>query len=257
MKYLLSIIFIALIQCGVKVMNENNDNGTYVPFKDLKLRKTPSLNPVIWGAKVSPDFRYALHGMCGRLQHNADNHMAVYAFEGNKEFSPATKNIAGSGATGFIQCMPDTARYNSEIWSYALRNCPPKELEKLTLPEQMNRAMKTISEMTPIEYLDHVVEPYFRPYTGKLFTIEDTYMAVLKPEAIGWPNNYVLFRREEFLKENEKKLPKEKQDRIVRLRLLEYRQNIGLDFNKDGFITKGEASARVKEMFEEGKKYIK
>ena len=66
------------------------------------------------------------------------------------------------------------------------------------------------------------VHKYFKPYRNKLHTIDDVYMAILWPKAIGQPDDYVLFD--------------------VIGKPTTYRQNASLDFNRDGKITKAEAS---------------
>jgi hypothetical protein len=48
--------------------------------------------------------------------------------------------------------------------------------------------------MTAEAQLDFV-EKHFRPFTGRLQTIEDTYMAVLLPKAVGKGRDFVLFER--------------------------------------------------------------
>ena len=78
--------------------------------------------------------------------------------------------------------------------------------------------------MTAIEQLDYVYM-YLKPYAGKMTTISDIYMAVLWSKAVGKDENYVLW------KSGSK----------------QYKQNIGLDINNDGQITKAEATHKVLE----------
>lgn len=68
------------------------------------------------------------------------------------------------------------------------------------------------------------VEAYFRPWKARLRTLSDVYMAILWPGAIGKAEGFVLFRKDD------KSVPKR------------YLQNAGLDFNRDGFVTKLEAA---------------
>jgi len=51
-----------------------------------------------------------------------------------------------------------------------------------------------LARMSELQQLDYV-KRYFQPYRGRLRTLEDIYMAILWPAAIGKPNNYALFRR--------------------------------------------------------------
>ena len=132
--------------------------------------------------------------------------MACMAFESGETFSPSIKSAAGSGATGLIQFMPSTAE---------------------------DLGTKELASMTAEEQLDYV-EEYFKPYKGRLNSLEDLYMAILWPKAVGKPSDYVLFRKDD-----------PKHPRI-------YLQNKGLDFNKDGVITKAEAAKMVRKKLVEG-----
>jgi hypothetical protein len=78
------------------------------------------------------------------------------------------------------------------------------------------------------------VHKYFLPYKGRLRTLSDLYMAILWPAAVGKADDYVLFDRA--------KTP------------TAFRQNAGLDANKDGKVTKAECSAKLLAMKAEGLK---
>lgn len=109
-----------------------------------------------------------------------------------------------SKATGLIQFMPQTAA-------------------------ALGTSIEQLSRMSAEKQLDYV-EKYFYPWRGKLKTLEDIYMAILWPRAVGKPSTYVLFEKADA------KYPKR------------YLQNKGLDWNKDGFITKAEAAAKVRKI---------
>ncbi len=167
---------------------------------DLPFPKPPAKPaakaPLAWGAKVSPEFRDDVRAMCVRLGCEPDHMMAAIAFESVETFSPAVKNPL-SGATGLIQFMGDTA-------------------------EQLGTSIADLSAMTPEEQLVYV-EKYFQPFRGKLSTLEDVYMAILWPRAVGQPNDIVLFTEGS----------------------VQYAQNSGLDVDGDGNITKQETAALV------------
>lgn len=78
-----------------------------------------------------------------------------------------------------------------------------------------------LAEMTAVEQLDYV-QLYFKPYHKRIHTLSDMYMAILLPKYVGQPETSVLFSGG-----------------------VAYRQNAGLDSNKDGRITKAEATAKV------------
>lgn len=95
----------------------------------------------------------------------------------------------------------------------------------------LGTTVEKLAAMTAEQQLEYV-SAYFWPYRSRLNTLSDVYMAVLWPAAIGKPQDYVLWDRAS--------------------RPTAYRQNIGLDVNKDGVVTKREATARVSALLEEG-----
>ena len=161
-----------------------------------------------WGKKVSKPFRDRIVEVAQDLGTDPNYLMACMAFESARAFSPSILNAAGSGAVGLIQFMPSTAQ--------ALG----------TSPQQL-------AAMSAVKQLDYV-ERYFAPSKGKLRSLEDVYMAILWPRAVGKPQEYVLFDK------NDPQYPKR------------HIQNAGLDFNRDGLITKAEAAARVRRELEGG-----
>jgi hypothetical protein len=164
---------------------------------------------IVYGSMVSVDFKSSVFDISTNLGTNPDHLMSAMAFESGGTFSPSIENAVGSGAVGLIQFMPKTA-------------------------ERLGTTTKKLSKMTAVEQLEYV-EKYLNDYKGKLNTIEDVYMAILWPKAIGKSNDYALF-------EDGSKA---------------YEQNKPLDSNKDGKVTKEEATSPVKKKLEEGEKYRK
>ena len=159
-----------------------------------------------WGAKVGEAFRRRVVEIAADLGCDPNHLMAAMAFETGESFSPSVRNAAGSGATGLIQFMPSTA----------------------TL---LGTTTAALARMTPERQLDYVAK-YFLPYRGRLRTIEDVYMAILWPAAIGKPSEHVLF-----------KAPSKT-----------YAQNKGLDKDRDGRVTKREAAAAVSAKLAKGRR---
>jgi hypothetical protein len=89
-----------------------------------------------------------------------------------------------------------------------------------------------LAAMTAEEQLTYV-KAYFQPHRGQLHTLEDLYMAILWPKAIGKPNSYVLFSSPSKT----------------------YSQNAGLDLDHDGHITKEEAAAGVLKKLAKGQRF--
>lgn len=88
-----------------------------------------------------------------------------------------------------------------------------------------------LAKMTAEDQLNYVYK-YFRPYRGKLKNLGDVYMAILWPAGVGQPDSFVLWEKGS--------------------RPTTYRQNAGLDVNKDGSITRAEAIAKVSARRAEG-----
>lgn len=161
---------------------------------------------IAWGAKVSPDFRNKVISICHDIGIPPDWLMACMHFESGGTFSPSIRNMAGSGAVGLIQFMPSTAK-------------------------ALGTSTDLLAAMSDLDQLAYVWK-YFEPWAGRLHALEDVYMTILWPKAVGKPADYVLFNQES--------------------RPTTYRQNAGLDFDKDGNVTKWEASARVRQALAQG-----
>lgn len=92
-----------------------------------------------------------------------------------------------------------------------------------TTAENLGTTTAALARMTAEDQLNYVFR-YFEPYQGKLKTLGDVYMAILWPRAVGKPDDYALFTSG-----------------------IAYRQNAGLDTNRDGRVTKAECTAKVAE----------
>jgi hypothetical protein len=79
-----------------------------------------------------------------------------------------------------------------------------------------------LRQMTAVEQLVYV-RKYLQSYRNRMKSLSDVYMTILWPKAVGQPEAYVIF-----------KTPSK-----------QYEQNKGLDANKDGQVTKGEAAYKV------------
>ncbi len=156
-----------------------------------------------WGAWVSEDFKKEIRAICSKLECDPNHLMAAIAFETGESFSPSIRNHL-SGATGLIQFMETTAL-------------------------GLGTSTAELAAMPAAAQLDYVYQ-YLKPFKKALKTLEDLYVAILWPGAVGKPNNHVLFAEGGA----------------------EYAQNKGLDTDKDGTITKGEAAAKVRAKLKRG-----
>lgn len=166
---------------------------------------------IAWGAKVSPGFKDKVIEICKRLDINPDYLMACMAFETGETFSPNEPNKAGSGAVGLIQFMPKVA------------------IEDLKTSTEKLGAMTAIQQL---DYVEQFLKNQMKWNNKKLNTLEDVYMAILYPKAIGRTPDSTLFSKG----------------------TIEYTQNIGFDKNKDGKITLAEISEKVRVKYEKGLK---
>lgn len=165
--------------------------------------------PIAWGSKVSEDFRIKVTEFSDALEIDPDWLMTCIAFETAGTFRADVKNMAGSGATGLIQFMPSTAR-------------------------SLGTSTEELEKMSVLEQLDYVYA-YFAPYSGRLESVGDVYMAILWPIAIGKPAEYPLWSQS--------------------TRPTTYRQNSGLDTNNNGVVTKQEAVARLEDLLDTGRRF--
>lgn len=88
-----------------------------------------------------------------------------------------------------------------------------------------------LAKMSEEDQLNYVWK-YFAPYKGRLKELSDIYAAILWPKGVGKPDTFVYW------------------DKATKPTT--YRQNSGIDMNKNGQITKGEATAKVTKVYEEG-----
>jgi len=160
--------------------------------------------PIAWGSTVSSEFKQRVVVMSDYLGIEPDWLMACMAFETMETFDPAARNMAGSSGTGLIQFMNSTAR-------------------------QLGTTTEKLAKMTELQQL-HYVHKYLVPHTKHMHSLEDVYMAILYPAAVGKPNKFVLFRKG----------------------TLAYSQNRGLDTQRKGYITKGDAAAKVRQKLLKG-----
>lgn len=90
-----------------------------------------------------------------------------------------------------------------------------------------------LAQMSPEDQLNYVYK-YFRPYAGRLNNLGDIYMAILWPKGVGQPDSYVLW--------DKGKMP------------TTFRQNAGLDINKDNRVTRAECLAKIKGKLDKGRR---
>jgi archaellum component FlaC len=200
----------------IKPVEDTFDDETYryINYKPNPTRTDIGLinsgvEPIYAGkvpAAVADDeeFQMAVTDTAGRLGIPEQHLYAAMSFETGGTFSPNIANAAGSGATGLIQFMPSTAKG---------LGTSTDELSRMSRSRQM-----------------HYVEKYLsNKGIGPNSTLDDVYMAILFPAAVGKSDDYVLFG----------------QGAMSGYTGEAYTQNRGLDKDGDGSITKAEAAQKV------------
>lgn len=141
--------------------------------------------------------------------------------------------MPAEGANWLMACM---AWETGETFSPSVRNAAGSGAIGLIqfMPATAKGLGTTVEElgaMTAEQQLE-LVHRYFLPYKGRLNLLSDVYMAILWPAAIGKSDTAPLWD--------------------AGTRPTTYRQNSGLDIDKDLTITKGEAAAKVAQKLQKG-----
>ena len=126
------------------------------------------------------------------------------------KFDPSIQNLRGSGATGLIQFMvPAVQDLNDRLGTEYYMS----DIRRMSAEEQLDLVH---------EYLQTVRERY-----GEYHSLTDLYLGIFYPKAINQDMCYAMFSEGTRA----------------------YRQNRGLDENKDGIITTSDIDRRMKRMF--------
>lgn len=183
--------------------NEKPQEETFEPVAGQRI--------IPWGAHVSNEFLMSCLWIEDQLGGpKVENLMTCMKFESN--LKPDAKNPMSSGS-GLIQFMESTAR-------------------------RLGTTTANLRAMSATRQLSYVYK-YFKEYKDRGFklhqwSLEDTYMAILWPAAIGKSEDFRVFIND----------PNKMKDA--------YDVNKGLDLDKDGFITKKEAAAKVVRLYNQG-----
>lgn len=147
--------------------------------------------------KTTPEFRSALCDVADRLGIDPNWLATVIAFETGYTWSPSVRNKQ-SGATGLIQFLPSTAA-------------------------GLGTTVDELARMTAVQQL-YWVEKYFKGRTSKVHRLEDLYLLVLYPVAVGTPDDHVVFSSPSKA----------------------YVQNASFDTGKKGFVTTADVTKTIR-----------
>jgi hypothetical protein len=159
--------------------------------------------------RTSEAFRARVAEIAEDLRMDRNHLMTVMSFESGGTMSPAARN-PDSNAVGLIQ--------------FTKVAC-----------DQLHTTQDALAALSAEEQLDWV-QRYLEPQRGRLRTVEDAYMAVLLPNAIGRGDDFIVFHRPDVVRTKD-------DERAA----LWYEQNKLLDQDKDGTVTRAEATAPVRD----------
>jgi hypothetical protein len=169
-----------------------------------------------WGKKVSAEFKASVFWIQEKIGLNPDFLMSCIAFESGGTFSPSAHNPLSS-ATGLIQFMDATVQSMVQHYPVLASMAP-------------NRRASDLAKLTAVQQLSWVFY-YFKAFGDDLshWALEDTYMAILLPSMIGKPLDSPMNWKDSA-----------------------YRVNKGLDLDKNGTVTKREATANIRRLYAMG-----
>lgn len=179
------------------------------------LAEPPHASPQLaWGAKVSQTFRDRVRWIAEKL---------------------SIGHSIDDGANKLMTCMAwESGRsFRADVKNMAGSGATGLIQFMPATARGLGTTVERLAALTPEDQLNYVYR-YFEPYAGRLRDLSDLYMAILWPAAVGKPESHVLWDRGE--------------------RPTTYRQNAGLDVDKDGRITKAEAAGKVAALLAEGLK---
>lgn len=173
---------------------------------------TVAAAPLAWGAKVSQTFRDRVRWIAEDLD---------------------IGESVEDGANKLMTCMAwESGRsFRADVRNMAGSGAVGLIQFMPSTAAGLGTSSEKLAAMKPEDQLNFVWK-YFAPFKGRLKSLADLYMAILWPAAVGKPEDHVLWSKAG--------------------RPTTFRQNAGLDTNKDGVITKAETAAKVAALLPEG-----
>ncbi|PPC95727.1 MAG: hypothetical protein CTY32_08600 [Methylotenera sp.] len=169
------------------------------------------------------------------------NGQLIWGTRVNQEFRAKVREICKRLRINPNWLMAVMAFETGETFSPSARNPRGSATGLIQFVESTARGLGTttsaLASMTAVQQLDFV-DKYFKSYAPRIKNLGDCYMAVLWPMAIGKPDTFVMWTSTGQYQ-------------------AEYNANAGLDINRDGSITRGEALSRVNRATVKGNQFIK
>lgn len=172
--------------------------------KAQETKGRPASQEALPAVEEDSEFIAKTQEVAGDINASSEDLLKIVQFETSGSFDPAQGNKEGGSAVGLIQFMPEVI-------------------------EELGTTREDLVAMTRAEQMD-VVGTYLKRILKrkgvKNPTLSDLYMAVLRPESVGQPEDSVVYKKPST----------------------NYEKNKVLDTNKDGTITKAEATEKVNQL---------
>lgn len=190
---------------------------------------------LVWGSKVSCAFRKKVISIARKLQADPNHLMTCMAFETGGSFLPHLLNGYKPGTTPAVEKLTEGMLAEHAV---GLVQFTQTAIDQMNSLWKLNVTKKKLARMSAEEQLDYVYH-YLREFKGKLKSLEDFYLTILKPDGVGKHDNYTVFST----------------DLDQKLKKSWYAKNKGLDTNDDSRITKKEVSVIIHKKYTEGLNY--
>lgn len=200
------------------------------------LNPTPGADG-IWGPASEGAFQKLLDKAGVTTEHE---YSIAWSAKVSADFVEKVKKIAAmlrmpsdTGPSDLMACM---AWESAETFSPDIKNAAGSGAVGLIqfMPKTaigLGTTVEALAKLTAVQQLDYVYK-YFEPYAGRLKNLGDLYMAILWPAGIGKSDDWVLWDKAS--------------------RPTTFRQNAGLDVNKDDAITRAECVFKVRQKLNKG-----
>ena len=158
---------LTVIKSEASALGTGSGDGSTVLQQSSMLNLTIDASSVPVKVKNDLEFQQGVEQLAQKYNVSVQDLYAVMSFETGGTFDPAQENMVGKGATGIFSSCHQQQR----DWEHLL-----KKLSKMTRTEQLK-----------------YVDKYFSNKGIEGGNLDDLYMAILFPVAVGKPDNFVLF----------------------------------------------------------------
>ncbi|WP_212002079.1 peptidoglycan DD-metalloendopeptidase family protein [Chitinophaga sp. HK235] len=198
----------------------------------VRIRHQQSCESLVWGNHVSCAFRKKVINIAQKLQADPNHLMTCMAFETGGSFLPHLLSGYRPANTPAPEVITDKQLSNHAVGLVQFTGTAIRDINQRF---KSTISKKQLTMMTAEDQLDYVYQ-YLLHFKGRLNTLEDFYMTILKPEGTGKHEDYIVFSKQKDFELHDQW----------------YEKNKGLDSNHDFTITKKEVSIIIHKKYTEG-----